>query len=126
MTRRVLNVGQCNPDHAAICRLLEQNFAVSVVRTHQLDDTLQEAKKQPCDLILINRKLDIDYSDGMEIVRALKADLDTAAIPVMLITNYPEFQKAAVAEGAVSGFGKDELRQPQTLEKLQPYLKEQP
>lgn len=126
MTKRVLDVGQCNPDHAAIRRLLEQNFPVSVTRTHQLDDTLQEAKKQPCDLILINRKLDIDYSDGMEIVRVLKADPDTAAIPVMLITNYPEFQQAAVAEGAVSGFGKDELRLPQTIEKLKPYLNEGP
>lgn len=126
MAKRVLDVGQCNPDHAAICRLLEQNFSVNVVRTHELDDTLREAKKQACDLILINRKLDIDYSDGMEIVRSLKADPELATIPVMLVTNFPEFQQAAVAEGAVPGFGKDELRLPETLEKLKVYLAEAP
>lgn len=126
MSKRVLDVGQCNPDHAAICRLLETNFDVNVVRTQELADTLREAQKQPCDLILINRKLDIDYSDGMEIVRAIKADPGLASVPVMLITNYPEFQQAAVAEGAVPGFGKDELRLPGTLEKLKAYLAEAP
>lgn len=122
MTKRVLDVGQCNPDHASIRRLIEEHFAASVVRTHELDDTLRELRGKSCDLILINRKLDQDYSDGMEILRAIKADPDLSEIPVMLVTNYPEFQQMAVAEGAVPGFGKDELRTPDTLDKLREFL----
>ncbi len=122
MSKRVLDVGQCNPDHAAIRRLLEQNFQATVVRTHQLDDTLQTLREKPYDLILINRKLDIDYSDGLEILRAIKAEPEWSAIPVMLVTNFDEFQRAAVAEGAVLGFGKDDLRSPETIEKLKSYL----
>lgn len=124
MAKRVLDVGQCNPDHGSICRLIEQNFPATVERTHEMQDTLQALRAKRCDLILINRKLDLDYSDGMEILRAIKADPDLSAIPVMLVTNYPEFQQAAIAEGAVPGFGKDDLRSPETLEKLKPYLAE--
>jgi CheY-like chemotaxis protein len=122
MTKRVLDVGQCNPDHAAIRRLLERSFSVNVVRTHELQDTLQALREQAYDLILINRKLDIDYSDGMEILTEIKADPELSQIPVMLVTNFPEYQEAAVAAGAVSGFGKDQLNQAQTVEKLKPYL----
>ena len=124
MSKCVVNVGQCNPDHAAISGLLEQSFRAKVIRTHELDDTLQALRSQPCDLILINRKLDIDYSDGIEILRTLKANPEFAKIPVMLISNYPEYQQAAIAEGAVLGFGKDELRLPETVEKLKPFLAE--
>ena len=124
MAKRVLDVGQCNLDHGSICRLIEQNFPATVERTHEMQDTLQALRARPCDLILINRKLDLDYSDGMEILRAIKADPDLSAIPIMLVTNYPEFQQAAIAEGAVPGFGKDDLRSPETLEKLKPYLAE--
>ncbi len=122
MTKRVLDVGQCNPDHSAIRWLLERSFQAHVVRTHELLDTLQALREQAYDLILINRKLDIDYSDGMEILRELKANPELSQIPVMLVTNFPEYQAAAVAAGAVPGFGKDELNQPQTVEKLKKYL----
>ena len=72
--------------------------------------------------MLINRKLDADYSDGLEILRAIKADPHMAAVPVMLVTNYAEHQDAAVAAGAVRGFGKLEYGDPQTAEKLRPFL----
>lgn len=68
--------------------------------------------------MLINRKLDIDYNDGLEILKAIKADPQLAAMSVMLVTNYPEHQQTAVAAGAVPGFGKDSLRSPQTVERL--------
>ena len=37
-----------------------------------------------------------------------------AATPVMLVTNYPEHQQAAVEAGAEPGFGKDVLRSAET------------
>lgn len=116
--KRVLDVGQCNPDHASIRSLLEGQFGVEVVRAHQLDDALAQLKDGKFDLVLVNRKLDIDYSDGMDIIKHLKADPEFGSIPVMLVTNYPEHDKVAVEAGATSGFGKAQLKDPATHEKL--------
>jgi two-component system chemotaxis response regulator CheY len=118
----VLDVGQCVPDHAAIRRLLEKHFDARVDQTDALEDTLARLRSQPVDLVLINRKLDVDYSDGIEILKSLKADPKLATIPVMLVTNYPEHQQLAVEAGAVPGFGKDSLHTPETLERLRTIL----
>ncbi len=122
MAKRVLDVGQCGPDHAAIRRLVQGGFGAEIVQADRLDDALAALRKQPCDLVLINRKLDIDYSDGIDVLRALKAQSDLAGIPVMLVTNYPEHQQAAIAAGAEPGFGKAELSQAETREKLARFL----
>jgi two-component system, chemotaxis family, chemotaxis protein CheY len=118
MTKRVLDVGQCGPDHSAIRRYLTEHFDCEIVQAHGAADTLAALRGGQFDLVLINRKLDRDYSDGVEIIRAMKADSSVAAIPVMLITNYPEHQDAAVAAGAVRGFGKLEFDRPETKQIL--------
>jgi len=122
MPRTVLDVGQCVPDHASIRRLLEKHFDVKVEQADSLEDTLSRLREKPVDLILINRKLDVDYSDGIEILKTIKADPRLAALPVMLVTNYPEHQQAAVDAGGQPGFGKDSLSSPQTLERLRKFL----
>ena len=57
-------------------------------------------------------------SDGIDVIRALKADAELSKTPVMLVTNFAEHQQLAVAAGAVEGFGKQSLRDPATREKL--------
>ena len=116
--KRVLDVGQCGPDHDTIRRYLTSHFDVEIVQTHGLADTLTELRAGHFDLVLINRKLDADYSDGIEILREIKAAAEIAHVPVMLVTNYPEHQEAAVAAGAHRGFGKLEFDDPATKEKL--------
>jgi CheY-like chemotaxis protein len=123
MTQTVLDIGNCNPDHASIQKMLTSKYDVVVLRAHQLSDALELLGKQTVDFIVINRKLDIDYSDGIEILRHLKKDSATKSIPVMIITNYPEQQQAAVAEGAEYGFGKLEYAQTATHERLSRFLK---
>jgi CheY-like chemotaxis protein len=118
MTKRVLNVGQCGPDHATIRGYLTNMFDCDVVQTHGLSDTLNELKTGPVHLVLINRKLDADYSDGIEILRAIKADDATKDVPVMLVTNYPEHQDSAEQAGALRGFGKLEFDRADTKERL--------
>lgn len=120
--RYVLDVGNCGPDHSALSAMLRKHFDVEMLRSDQLSDTLEILERQPVDLILINRKLDIDYSDGMEILRQIKQSEAFQDIPVMLITNYAEHQQQAVAQGALLGFGKLELRSPETLERLRSIL----
>jgi two-component SAPR family response regulator len=123
MTKKiVLDVGNCGPDHSAISAMFRKHFDVEILRADQLSDTLAILQQQKVDLILINRKLDIDYSDGMDILHAIKKSDAFRDIPVMLITNYAEFQQQAVAAGAILGFGKLELHAPDTLDRLRSVL----
>jgi two-component system chemotaxis response regulator CheY len=123
MAKCVLDVGNCVPDHGAIRAMLEHTFGAVVVQTHGTDDTLALLREGPVDLVLVNRKLDQDYSDGLEIIRAIKADAQLARIPCMLISNYPDQQEVAVAAGAEYGFGKQELHAATTRERLAAFLK---
>ena len=124
MPKRVLDVGQCGFDHGAIRGLIEGEFGAEVVQSHGLNDALARLKNDRFDLVLVNRKLDADYSDGLAVVRAIKADASVAATPVMLVSNYPDAQETAIAAGAEPGFGKSELTLPATREKLRPFLEE--
>ena len=120
--KRILDVGQCSPDHASIRAFVTKHFDCEVVQAHGLDDTCAELERRRFDLVLINRKLDHDYSDGIDILRQLNADSATSSVPVRLVTNYPEHQDEAVAAGAVRGFGKLEFEEPATLDKLRAVL----
>lgn len=122
MAKRVLNVGQCGPDHAGIRALVEGRFGAEVVRADNAADALEELRGGEYDLVLINRLLDCDGSEGMDVLKKIKSDDALAAVPVMLVTNYPEYQRAAVAAGGVQGFGKAELDRPETVERLHSLL----
>ena len=122
MTKNVLDVGNCNPDHSALQSMLTGRYDVHVLRTHGLADTMTALQSNHIDLILINRKLDQDYSDGTEILKKIKAIPDFATIPVMIITNYPEHQELAVAMGAEYGFGKLQYREASTHQRLSQFL----
>jgi two-component system chemotaxis response regulator CheY len=124
MPKRVLNVGQCGPDHAAIRRYLTAHFDCEIVPADGVVDTLAQLKAGRFDLVLVNRKLDVDYSDGIEVIRTLKSNPATAGVPVMLVTNYPEHQDAAVALGALHGFGKLEFDKVETRDRLAAVLHE--
>jgi CheY-like chemotaxis protein len=122
MSKRVLDVGNCVPDHAAIRRLLESTFQAEVVQADNSASAFAAFKTGPFDLVLVNRKLDIDYSDGLDIIKQIKADPTLAAVPCMLITNYPDQQQLAVVAGAVPGFGKKEIHTDQTKSRLAQFL----
>jgi CheY-like chemotaxis protein len=122
MGKRVLSVGQCGPDHSAIRGLLQSNFQATVDAAALPDEALTMLESTTYDLVLVNRKLDADYSDGLEVIRALRQTPAGATVPIMLVSNYPEAHAAAVAEGAVPGFGKETLRSAATLALLAPFL----
>lgn len=122
MPKRVLDIGNCVPDHRAIAMLITAHFDAQVFAADQWQDASDQLRSQTFDLVLVNRKLDIDYSDGIEVIRQLKADAELRDIPVMMITNYPEHQQVAIQAGAVEGFGKQSLRDPTTREKLAAFL----
>ena len=118
MPKRVLDVGQCGPDHSAIRNYLTRNFACEIVQVDDGAAALAELKAGQFDLVLVNRKLDVDYSDGIDVISTLKEDPSTASVPVMLITNYPDHQDAAIAAGGIRGFGKLEFGKQETRDML--------
>jgi len=120
--RKVLDVGQCNADNSQISGLLQKHFDVQVDRSHSLDQAIESATSTKYDLILINRLLDADGSEGMDVLNSLKNNSASAETPVMIVSNYQEAQDKAVASGAVAGFGKSALNSPETLERLTQYL----
>lgn len=122
MSRTVLDVGNCSLDHGTLTRLLESNFEVQVLRTHGMGDTLDVLRSQTVDLVLVNRIMDRDGSSGLALIQKLKADAALAAVPVMMMSNYPDAQQAAIQAGAEPGFGKAALRDTATLDRLQKYL----
>ena len=115
---RVLSVGQCAFDHGTISRTLEHAFDVRVQGADARDDALEALRSEPFDLVLVNRILDRDGSSGLDLIRAIKADPELAEVPVMLVSNYADAQADAVAIGALRGFGKVELRDPATRDRL--------
>jgi DNA-binding NarL/FixJ family response regulator len=122
MRKKVLDVGNCVPDHSAIKQFLTKHFDCEVLQAHKADDAVATLREHEVHLVVVNRKLDIDYSDGVEVIRQIKADEKLSDVPVMLITNYSDHQDAAEAIGAVRGFGKLEYGRPETLERLKPIL----
>lgn len=123
MPKRVLDVGNCSMDHGSIRGYLERTFGAQVVQAHGPEDAYELLAREPFDLVLVNRKLDQDYSDGLEIIKAIKADAKHSHVPCMLITNYAEHQETAVAAGAAHGFGKKQLHAADTHAKLEKFLK---
>ena len=122
MSKRVLSVGNCVPDNRVIAAMIERQFQAELLSTESLVQTLALMRAQSFDLVLVNRVLDRDGSDGLEVVRRIKAAADLCDIPVMLITNFPEYQQRAEAAGALEGFGKQALHAPETLARLEPVL----
>ena len=116
---RVLNVGQCVPDHMSISSYLRRKFDADVVKVDDHDAAVEAAKGGDVDLVLVNRLYDADGSPGLPTVQAI-AEADGP--PVMLVSNYEEAQADAVAAGAKPGFGKGDLGTAAADEKLKPVL----
>ena len=123
MPKTLVDCGNCGPDYNAIRQMAKSHFGASVVQAHSAEQTLELLRtREDVALVTVNRKLDRDYSDGLEVIRQIKADPEVGDVPVMLVTNYDEHQQAAVDAGAVRGFGKLALQDPATHELLKPYL----
>ena len=122
MTKTVVDCGNCGPDFHSIRQFVTSNFDAVVVQSHDADETLRLLRERDVALVTVNRKLDRDYTDGMEVVKVIKSDDEFCQTPVMLVTNYEEHQQSAMEAGCVRGFGKLSLRDPQTVDLLQPFL----
>lgn len=122
MPKTLLDCGNCGPDFNAVRQMATAAFGASVLQSHGIEDTLEILRTRQIDLVTVNRKLDRDYSDGLEVIKAIKADTEIGSVPVMLVTNYEEHQQAAMKAGCVRGYGKLAINEPATHCAIQPYL----
>lgn len=120
--KRVLSAGQCMADHGRIADALGKAFQVEIVSAETIAETVALLRKGTFALVLLNRVFDLDGSSGMDCLKAIKAEPDLAAVPVMLVSNFADAQAQAEAAGAVPGFGKASLKEPDTLNRLKSYL----
>ena len=118
----VLDVGNCSPDHGMIRQLLTEHFNVHIDRVMFVDDALARMREQSYALVLVNRLIFDDGSEGIDLLHRAKADARLAKTPIMMISNFAKAQDGAVAAGAERGFGKSSLSDPQTVELLTRYL----
>jgi CheY-like chemotaxis protein len=119
-SKRVLSVGQCGADHAAIAGLLRELDA-EVVPADSAEEALALLRGGEYDLVLANRVFDRGGS-GLDFITRLK-DGDFKDVPVMLVSNYEDAQQQATARGALLGFGKAALDEPATHRRLAEVLR---
>lgn len=114
-----MSVGQCMIDHPAISRLLN-SLGLEVEKIDTADEALRilKTKKNQYSMVLINRKLHVDNSEGMELLKKIKSDPEIKDTKVMIISNYKEVQEEALRWGAVYGFGKAELDKEETKKRI--------
>ena len=122
MPKILLDCGNCSPDYHSIRQMASDHFGASVIQSHGVNDTLEILRKQSVNLVTINRKLDRDYSDGLDVAIAIKSDAELSSVPVMLVTNYDEHQETAMTAGCVRGFGKLAINDEATRHILEPFL----
>lgn len=109
MSKKVVLVGHCGPDGSylrlAISRA-QRDARVAIVEDEQ---EMEQALADGVDLLLLNRVLDYGFeeTDGADVIRKLRAA--HPGLKMMLVSNYADAQAAAVAAGALPGFGKRDI-----------------
>jgi hypothetical protein len=109
MSKKVVLVGHCGPDSSYLkMTVAAADRGISVIAADDLE-SLYALLKQGPDLLLFNRELGYGFDDamGVDLIRLLRPAHRN--VKMMLVSNYPEAQAAAVAAGALPGFGKREL-----------------
>ncbi|MEA2708788.1 MAG: hypothetical protein QOF78_1389 [Phycisphaerales bacterium] len=122
MGKKVVLVGHCGPDSSFL------RMAVSAADrgiTVAMADDAQEMKAAldgGADLVLLNRELGYGFDQplGVDVIKAVRSRYSNTKF--MLVSNYAEAQAAAVAAGAMPGFGKREIGQPRVAQLIREAL----
>jgi two-component system chemotaxis response regulator CheY len=120
--KRVLSVGQCGADHAGLSLTIRSSFDADVIPADSAEEALTLLRDGDFDLVLVNRVFDWTGSSGVNFIGQLKADEALRSVPVMLVSNHDDAQREAVSRGALPGFGKAALGNPETVDRLRTIL----
>ncbi len=120
MPARVLSIGNCAADNAALAGLIEGRFDAQLTPVAGHADARRVLQQEDWNLVLVNRVGDADGGSGLELIEWLVSA--RPEMPCMLLSNFPDAQAQAQAAGARPGFGKAALAAPETLASLEAVL----
>ena len=102
-------VGHCGPDSSFLRMAISGAAPGTRVVMVDSDEELETAIGKGIDLLMLNRKLDFGFeaTDGVDPLRQIRSRRPGQKI--MMISNYPDAQEAALTAGALPGFGKREI-----------------
>jgi two-component system, chemotaxis family, chemotaxis protein CheY len=118
MSKRIALIGHCGPDSSYLRMAVGRaGRDIEIVAADDGVD-LQRVLDEGVDLLLFNRVLDYGFeeTEGVELLRKLRNK--HPELKMMLVSNYPEAQDAAVKAGALPGFGKREIGSPRVTEMI--------
>ncbi|HUO08737.1 MAG TPA: hypothetical protein VM008_10585 [Phycisphaerae bacterium] len=118
----VLSVGQCGYDDSRIGQVVRSALGASLDRAASPEDAQRKMLAKKYDLVLVNRVFDAGTGMGLDFIAQLKKSGE--ATPMMLVSDYADAQAAAMANGAVPGFGKSALSSPEVGERLRAAVSE--
>jgi len=119
--KKVLSIGQCGFDSSGIKSLVE-SVGAEYNESRTFADANNRLLEEAYNLVLVNRVTDADGSLGINFISDLLAKKSDKKPAVMMISNYEEAQSDAIALGALPGFGKQALRDPETRKKIEAAL----
>jgi len=115
---RVLLIGHCSSDSAALKRVVRQADPSAEVQTIHDEQSLDAALRDGADLLLVNRLLDYGFAEGTGVALLKRVLPRYPKTRGMLVSNLPDAQESAVSVGALPGFGKSDLWSGHVVEML--------
>jgi two-component system chemotaxis response regulator CheY len=122
MSKKILLVGHCGPDGAYLTSAVRSAVKEATVLAADDETELRQKIDEGVDLVLFNRELGYGFPEagGVAAIRELAAS--HPKVKTMLVSNFADAQAAAVAAGALPGFGKREIGRPRVAQVLQAAL----
>ena len=115
---RIALVGHCGFDSGSLSRFASDaapDAEVVRINDQQALDELADAGT----LLLVNRVLDGRFDvggSGIELIKSITSKADAG--PTMLVSNYADAQQEAEAAGALPGFGKSQITDAATRQRI--------
>ena len=97
MSKKVILVGHCGPDSSYLRMAVSSASKGVTISLAHSDASLDKLIDDGADLVLLNRELEYGFSTyvGVEMIQRLREKYPN--LKMMLVSNYPEVQEAAVA-----------------------------
>jgi DNA-binding NarL/FixJ family response regulator len=122
--KKVVLVGHCGADSSYLrIAVASAGTGVSAVSVDG-EEALAAALEAGVDLVLVNRVLDWGYEEEEGVAMIARLRRTHPNVKTMLVSNYADAQQAAIAAGALPGFGKREIGSAKVKELLQKALAE--
>ena len=119
MSKKIALVGHCGPDSSYLRSTIMSALKGAKILAADDDEALGKLLVEEVDLLLFNRELGYGFaqSEGVQVIGKLRSA--HPELRMMLVSNYPDAQAAAVTAGALPGFGKREIGTKRVIELLQ-------